>query len=74
MDEWKEHFYKRKPYLRGNNFGDISKQLALRERLKCKNFTWFMTEVAPDILEYYPAVEPEPRTMGEVSFILGEKC
>ncbi|XP_071846193.1 polypeptide N-acetylgalactosaminyltransferase 10-like isoform X2 [Apostichopus japonicus] len=74
MDEWKEHFYKRKPYLRGNNFGDISKQLALRDRLKCKNFTWFMTEVAPDILEYYPAVEPEPRTMGEVKSVSTGKC
>lgn len=74
MDDWKKHFYKRKSYLQGKDFGDISKQLALRERLQCKNFTWFMTEVAPDILKYYPAVEPEPRTYGTVKSIATDQC
>lgn len=74
MDEWKEHFYRRKSYLKGKSFGDISKQLELRERLKCKNFTWFMTEVAPDILQYYPAIEPEPRVKGPIRSDVKDQC
>ena len=67
MGEWKEHFYNHKPYLRGQKYGDISKQLALKERLQCKNFTWFLTEIAPDILQHYPPVEPDPGAQGYVS-------
>ena len=71
MGEWKEHFYNHKPYLRGQKYGDISKQLALKERLQCKNFTWFLTEIAPDILQHYPPVEPDPGAQGYVSRIYG---
>ncbi|XP_072040077.1 LOW QUALITY PROTEIN: polypeptide N-acetylgalactosaminyltransferase 10-like [Amphiura filiformis] len=74
MGEWKEHFYNHKPYLKGNKFGDISKQLALKERLQCKNFTWFLTEVAPDILQHYPPVEPDPGAQGYLKHIESGLC
>ena len=67
FDDWKKYFYQHKPHLKGLDFGDISKQLARKERLQCKNFTYFMTEVAPDILQYYPPVEPDPGAVGAVS-------
>ncbi|XP_035681271.1 polypeptide N-acetylgalactosaminyltransferase 10-like [Branchiostoma floridae] len=66
MDEYKEHLYKRRPHLRQTNMGDISGQLQLRERLKCKPFKWFMKVVAPDIILHYPPVEPEPAASGEI--------
>ncbi|XP_041462196.1 polypeptide N-acetylgalactosaminyltransferase 10-like [Lytechinus variegatus] len=74
MDEWGKYFYERRPYLKGQNFGDISKQMALRERLQCKNFTWFLTEVAPDILQYYPPVEPEGGAKGHITHMSTGKC
>lgn len=44
--------------------GDISRQKAVRERLKCKSFDWFMKEVAFDQDKYYPAVEPKASASG----------
>jgi polypeptide N-acetylgalactosaminyltransferase len=36
----------------------LSKQKAVRERLKCKSFDWFMKEIAFDQDHFYPAIEP----------------
>ncbi|XP_033631680.1 polypeptide N-acetylgalactosaminyltransferase 10-like [Asterias rubens] len=74
FDDWKKYFYQHKPHLKGLDFGDISKQLARKERLQCKNFTYFMTEVAPDILQYYPPVEPDPGAVGAVKHEASGLC
>uniref|UniRef100_A0A0K0DID4 Polypeptide N-acetylgalactosaminyltransferase n=1 Tax=Angiostrongylus cantonensis TaxID=6313 RepID=A0A0K0DID4_ANGCA len=66
MDEYKHHLYKHRPALQATSTGDISKQKAIRERLKCKSFDWFMKEVAFDQDLYYPAVEPKPSASGEL--------
>jgi hypothetical protein len=39
--------------------GDISEQLAVKERLKCKPFKYFLEVVAPDMLEKYPPHQTE---------------
>ena len=48
MDEYKEHFYKKRPDLRNIDYGDISDRLALRRRLKCKSFSWYLANVYPE--------------------------
>ena len=73
FDDWKKYFYMHKTHLKGMNYGDISKQLALKERLQCKNFSYFMNVVAPDIMQYYPPVEPDPAAMGFVSWFLSAR-
>lgn len=40
------------------DMGDISEQLALKDRLKCKSFQWFMENVAYDVLDKYPELPP----------------
>ena len=67
MDEYKEYLYSRKANYRSIETGDISAQLAIREKLKCKSFKWFMTEVAFDLVLKYPPVEPPVTAEGEVS-------
>uniref|UniRef100_A0A3Q3DLR7 Polypeptide N-acetylgalactosaminyltransferase n=1 Tax=Hippocampus comes TaxID=109280 RepID=A0A3Q3DLR7_HIPCM len=58
MDEYAEYVYQRRPEYRHLSAGDIAAQKELRSRLGCNNFKWFMSEVAWDLPEHYPPVEP----------------
>lgn len=66
MDEYKEYIYNRRPHYRALDAGDISEQRAVRERLKCKSFKWFMTEVAFDLTKKYPIIDPVPAATGDI--------
>ncbi|KPP76948.1 hypothetical protein Z043_103665 [Scleropages formosus] len=66
MDEFAEFIYQRRPEYRHLSTGDLSAQKALRKRLKCKDFKWYMSTVAWDLPKYYPPVEPPPAAWGEV--------
>ena len=57
-DEYKEFFYTREPLARLIDHGDISEQLAMKERMKCKSFDWFMNEIAYDVFDKYPKLPP----------------
>ena len=46
--------------------GDISEQIALRKKLQCKPFKWFMQNVAFDLTKHYPPVEPKDFLSGEI--------
>lgn len=39
--------------------GDLSEQFAVKERLKCKPFKYFLDVVAPDMMEKYPPFQTE---------------
>ena len=69
MDEFKEYYYIRKPYLKHLDYGDISKQVELRNRLQCKPFKFFMEEVAYDLVKKFP-FPPKNRVWGEVSYYI----
>uniref|UniRef100_A0A336L7D7 Polypeptide N-acetylgalactosaminyltransferase n=1 Tax=Culicoides sonorensis TaxID=179676 RepID=A0A336L7D7_CULSO len=67
MDEYKEYLYMRHPVkFQNTDVGDISAQLAVRERLQCKPFKWFIENVAFDLLEKYPPIEPPDFAYGAV--------
>jgi len=38
--------------------GDISKQLELKDKLQCKDFSWFMENVAYDVYKKFPELPP----------------
>jgi hypothetical protein len=65
-DKFKEYFYTREPLARFLDMGDISEQLALKERLSCKSFEWFMDKVAYDVYDKFPPLPPNLH-WGEVS-------
>lgn len=52
--------------MRDTDARDLSKQKAVRERLHCKGFDWFMKEIAFDQDKFYPAVEPPDGAKGEI--------
>jgi len=52
-DEFKELFYDRRN-LRNVNRGDISDQIALRNKLKCKSFKWYIETILPDMKDQFP--------------------
>lgn len=66
MDEYKEYFYIRQPNARNLDFGDISKQLAIRKKLQCKSFDWYMKNIAYDVVKKFP-LPPKNKAWGEVS-------
>ncbi|CDW58764.1 Glycos transf 2 and Ricin B lectin domain contain ing protein [Trichuris trichiura] len=66
MDEFKEYLYQRNPKMRQVDAGDLSKQLAIRKKLKCNSFKWFMTNVMFDQEKYYPASEPPSLYVGSI--------
>eukprot|EP00062_Callorhinchus_milii_P024113 gi/632983695/ref/XP_007908773.1/ PREDICTED: polypeptide N-acetylgalactosaminyltransferase 6 [Callorhinchus milii] len=60
MDEYKELFYKRNhqaaQIAKEKSYGDLTSRFQLKERLQCKNFTWFLQNVYPELFvpEFHP--------------------
>ncbi|XP_012938182.1 putative polypeptide N-acetylgalactosaminyltransferase 10 [Aplysia californica] len=74
MDEYAEFLYKHRPHYRNIDPGDLSAQKNIRKKLNCKPFKWFMTEVAFDLVKYYPPVEPPPLAEGEIRNNASNMC
>uniref|UniRef100_A0A1I7Y004 Polypeptide N-acetylgalactosaminyltransferase n=1 Tax=Steinernema glaseri TaxID=37863 RepID=A0A1I7Y004_9BILA len=73
MDDYDKYYYIREPSAQHRQPGDISKQVALREKLQCKSFDWFMKNVAYDVVLSYPLL-PENDVWGEAKNLHTSKC
>lgn len=70
MDEYKEHLYSRAPQTYAQiDAGDLSKQVAIRLKLKCKPFKWFIENVAFDLPIKYPPIEPPDFASGTIQSV-----
>ncbi|KAH7729928.1 N-acetylgalactosaminyltransferase [Aphelenchoides avenae] len=73
MDEYGDYYYIREPQAKFREPGDISEQLALRKKLNCKPFKWYMQYVAYDVFKSYPLL-PENDVWGEGKNPVSGKC
>ncbi|XP_059160733.1 polypeptide N-acetylgalactosaminyltransferase-like 6 isoform X2 [Physella acuta] len=66
MDDYKNVVMTLRPKMKNIDPGNLTSQFEIREKLKCKSFQWFLEEVAPDILQYYPVVTPASVAYGKI--------
>lgn len=55
-----EQYFALRPELRSRDFGDISDRLALRERLQCHTFKWYLDHVYPEMQLSSPQNKAQP--------------
>ncbi|XP_065365333.1 N-acetylgalactosaminyltransferase 4-like [Calliphora vicina] len=70
MDEYAQYVYDHEPGTYEDlDAGDLSKQIALRNKLQCKPFKWFLEVIAPDILKTFPPVLPPDFASGVIQSV-----
>lgn len=55
-----EQYFALRPELRSRDFGDISDRLAVRERLQCRSFKWYLDHVYPEMQLSSPQNKAQP--------------
>lgn len=65
MDEYKTYYLRRQPNHAQLEIGDTSEYKALRKRLNCSSFKWFLDNVAYEMADKYP-LPPANLVWGEM--------
>ncbi|XP_050425179.1 polypeptide N-acetylgalactosaminyltransferase 5 isoform X1 [Adelges cooleyi] len=69
LDEWRDFYYAMNPGASSVEVGDVSDRLALRTKLQCKPFRWYLENIYPESqmpLDYY--------YLGEIKNVESMQC
>jgi polypeptide N-acetylgalactosaminyltransferase len=70
MDDYAQYVYQRNPEKWDKiEVGDVSYMKSIKKKLQCKPFSYFLNNVASDMLDRYPPVEPPAFASGTVRII-----
>lgn len=73
MDNWKYYLYKTNETRYVNiDAGDLTRQKAIRSKLNCKPFDYFMYQIAPEITTITPIPEHNDLAYGVISTFLND--
>ncbi|KAA0183435.1 hypothetical protein HAZT_HAZT006665 [Hyalella azteca] len=70
MDDYKRLFYMNRPELQTADYGDVSPRRALRERLQCRSFRWYLENVYPEKF----VLDEQSFAYGRVHNLLSSTC
>ncbi|XP_072031064.1 N-acetylgalactosaminyltransferase 7-like [Amphiura filiformis] len=75
MDEYRDYVYISRPRLQADNIniGDIKPQLMFRQEKQCKDFNWYMQEIAYDVQQHFP-LPPLSVQFGEIRVLSHDVC
>lgn len=76
MDEYKDFFYKINPGVKSTSYGDVKERQAMRERLHCKSFRWYLENVYPESqlpLDYFALGEIRNKATNNCIDSMGRK-
>ncbi|XP_006565134.1 putative polypeptide N-acetylgalactosaminyltransferase 9 isoform X2 [Apis mellifera] len=68
LDEYAKYYYQRIGHDKGK-YGDVSERKALRKRLGCKSFKWYLDNVYPELF-----IPGEAVASGEIRHLVSSMC
>ncbi|XP_072038940.1 LOW QUALITY PROTEIN: polypeptide N-acetylgalactosaminyltransferase 1-like [Amphiura filiformis] len=69
MDQYKNFYYKISPGVKKTEYGDVSARKALRSKLQCKSFDWYLDNIYPE-----SQFRLDVKSIGEVRNMETRKC
>ncbi|CRL05168.1 CLUMA_CG018266, isoform A [Clunio marinus] len=74
LDDYKQYFYNTDiNRYKDLDPGDLTQQFEKKKSLNCKPFQYYLDEVAPEMLKYYP-ITPQHFANGKIQSMATEKC
>ncbi|EDV40160.1 uncharacterized protein Dana_GF24092 [Drosophila ananassae] len=73
LDDYKDKLFEKMPHLTVIQVGSLTEEKALKKRLHCKPFKWFLDQLGKDFLNLYPVVEPVDFAFGVLQSLASPK-
>jgi len=73
LDDYEELYYQASPHMRNLDAGDVSERIALRKKLQCKPFQWYLDNVYPEMKKEVEQIRASHPKKGKLSGLLRKR-